>query len=66
MGRSRPLKKKEEVRAVTLKSDTLASRFRISSVIPSAKCSGSGSELIFTNGMTATEFSSRIVATASL
>ena len=50
------LKAKEDVRAVTWRPFTRVSALMISSVMPSLKNSFSGSELMFTNGSTATLF----------
>ena len=51
-----PLKAKDEVRAATCSSGTLASASISSSVIPSEKYSVSRSALRLTNGSTATDF----------
>ena len=51
-----PLKTKDDVRAVTIRSSNLTRALRISSVIPSVKYSFSGSELMLTKGSTAMDF----------
>src|SRR6266852_6255884 len=56
MGSFLPLKANDDVRAATCKPDTLDSAVIKSSVMPSLKYSFSLSELILTNGNTATDF----------
>src|SRR5713101_5535051 len=56
MGSFLPLKANDDVRAATCKPDTFDSAVIKSSVMPSLKYSFSLSELILTNGNTATDF----------
>ena len=55
MSTSLPLNENDEVRAITRSCGIFASRFSSSSEMPSEKYSWSLSELMFTNGSTATE-----------